>query len=129
MWEDVLFAVRDGGKGMCCLTSPPYFETRADPTGDTTAGIKGWDYARQQFGSTPGQIGQLPDKPLRMCCLTSPPYEDTLTEGKPLSERQDKTAQLLRQSRPKTYDKTGVGSAGHGYGDSPSNIGRLKARP
>ena len=27
------------------------------------------------------------------------------------------------------YDKTGAGSAGHGYGSTPGQIGRLKARP
>ena len=114
MWEDVLVAVRDSNMGVCAITSPPYFESGADPSGDPTAGIRGRVYARQQFGDTPGQIGNLPDKAIRMCAITSPPYIDTDVDG-------------ARKMPPGYFDQ--VGGIGHTKtieADSPGQIGRLR---
>ena len=74
-----------------------------------------------EYGKTEGQLGNLPYGSIDSV-ITSPPYEGTLTEQKPLSERTDKTAQLLRKARPNTYDKTGAGSGGHGYTSKVDSI-------
>lgn len=63
-WEDVIFAVKNGGGRMVTTFSPPYFSTDVDgarkmPEGyfDRVGGIGHTDTV--PYGSTPGQIGKL----------------------------------------------------------------------
>ncbi len=61
-----------------------------------------------------------------MCQIISPPYSDMTKEGISLAQSDDGLAKRLRMERPNTYDTTGAGSARHGYGSSPGQIGNLK---
>ncbi len=71
------------------VMSPPYFDS--DNKGARTMPEGYWEKAggvrhlrEVDYGATPGQIGNLKDRPLK--CVTSPPYEDNVGHGGRVTE-------------------------------------------
>jgi len=57
-WEDVIFAVREGKSGIVTVSSPPY-DNRVDDHGVDQQGYEGFTDKLGNYGTTPGQIGNL----------------------------------------------------------------------
>ncbi|KKM72418.1 hypothetical protein LCGC14_1420760 [marine sediment metagenome] len=105
-WEDVVIAVRDGG-GLKGITSPPYQGNVSDSANDPYPERQEGTPAGRHYGQSPGQIGNLKDRP-HMCGIVSPPYGT----GEGLGHA---------ESQPSATEKY----AGTRYGQTDGQIGNL----
>lgn len=136
------------GSNFVGVTSPPYSTmVNGTDTTDATRRRKAQRYASGEFvcqrpdifssernigaramwestyGVTPGQIGNLRDRPLK--AITSPPYGDVVNAGKGGID-------WVKAGRPDRLPENNPGLGVQGtrewrYGDTPGQIGRLKA--
>jgi hypothetical protein len=125
------------GKAASVL-SAPYGEaqTGGGPSADGSLDggvIRRCGYRAAEHGSTPGNIGNLPDS-----AITSAPYADSINStSDPGAARRRKAERLAKgeftYARPDLYSsEKNVGTAAmydSQYGDTPGQIGRLKDPP
>ena len=106
-------------RGLVALTSPPYSEMMQTPAHGKDADFHLQD---RLYGSTPGQVGALPDKPI---VVTSPPYGTESGAG----------GLNTLPPRPGSKDQTGRSPvspsqiADNAYGSSLGQIGNLPDHP
>ena len=121
-------------RGLVAVTSPPYFDSGADVggAGATPSGrqqIHDSKPRKDGYGTTPGQIGALPDRPMK--AVLSPPYAsvpDHVGSGVDLGKNYEtyrasgggSSFEKFVASRQKHHDD---------YGTTPGQIGALPDRP
>lgn len=135
--EDILIATRRAANGCVCVSSPPYAEaqtgggimvngytpghpTARHPSGQSPADwVANQTYSQERHGATPGQIGNLPDRP--MVAIMSPPY------GEMVNAHQEGpgAAGVDRWDTPAAVNQSGA-SRKQGYGATPGQIGNLR---
>jgi len=114
-WEDILIGVKGESRDVISVLSPPYEDAL-----DSGSRHQHKDKALERLGgynvgvSSPGQIGNLKDKPIT---IVSPPYADQETP-------------LNKQGKGSNHDTNRGNTAGRHYlgMQSPGQIGNLKDR-
>ena len=146
-------------RGLVAVTSPPYSEAQSGggiaqkgyqgPKHGLTDLVGKRTYMPENIGSTPGQIGVLPDKPLK--AITSPPYAGHISqsdsdlhpdrqESKPAGRRYPETEGQIADlpDRPlkavtsppyEDSDVDGARKMAEGYFDQVGGVGHTKTIP
>lgn len=123
-------------RGLIGVTSPPYADSHnlggdqathpgmkwADGEREDRGIINRENYRHIDYGTTPGQIGNLRDGPVG---ITSPPYA---TEGQ-TGGLNTKPPRSDSDQHGRSPDSPSQKGAGEGYGDTEGQIGKLPDKP
>ncbi len=117
-------------RGLVSLVSPPY-ANRVDDHGVDQKGYEGFTDKLGDYGTTPGQIGNLKDSPLK--AITSPPYGIDMKTAGGIDWAKANRPDRRIESNPvtgKAYTRHNVyGVNVGGYGESDGQLGNLPDRP
>ena len=126
MKDKKLHAMPKSEKGLVSVLSPPFYQSGKEPN-DGTIGVRGRDFARNRYGTTEGQIGNLPDTPLK--AITSPPYGEQMQADKSGIDWSKGKGGRDKSKEPAYNPDANYITSDLRYSRDPANLGNLPDKP